>query len=372
MTAPTTLDTSVEIHHKFVNTLTTRSPTSAKLRARQQDSSVLPPFINADAENTEGIFCTSWSPNDKLIASSTGDNKIILFRTSGEIEAVLDSKQDPLPITTLQWRPCCSKLLKTKQVLVSGDTSGNINYWHVPSKKIIQTIKEENEIYSLDYRSDGQKLASAGKDLKIRIYDEASGRCECVLEQAVMAHPGHSNRIFSVKFHPTIPHLIFSAAWDRCVHVWDIREKKSVKTIYGPFVCGESLVVQEDTIITGSWRKENSIETWDLGTGLRSRVFDWSVSPMVYSMKAHPKIPGILAVGGTGHNIVRVFDINSDFRSEIIFLPDRKGIYSVDFNSNGDFLCYAGNSSTVSLRRVNLPSSYNRKEEVVKDSDPFA
>jgi len=89
-------------------------------------------------------------------------------------------------------------------------------------------------------------------------------------------------------------------------------------------------------------------------------------------MKAHPSVPGILAVGGTGHNIVRVFDINSDFRSEIIFLPDRKGIYSVDFNSTGDFLCYGGNSSTVGVRRVNLPDQYKPKEKALVEKDPFA
>jgi len=267
MAAPQTIETSVKIQHKFVPTLTTRSPTSVKLQ-KNRSSQVLTPFINADSENKEGVFCVSWSPDDKLIASATGDNKIVLSRASGDIEAVLDSKSAELPITSLQWRPC-SRLLKTKQVLVSGDTSGNIHYWHVPSRKIIQTVQEDNEIYSLDYRYDGQKLASAGKDLKIRIYDEATKRCETTLEQSAMSHPGHSNRIFSVKFHPTIPHLIISAAWDRNVIVWDIREKKSVKTIYGPFVCGESLVVQDDTIITGSWRKDNTIETWDWG-----QVFD--------------------------------------------------------------------------------------------------
>jgi COMPASS component SWD3 len=35
--------------------------------------------------------------------------------------------------------------------------------------------------------------------------------------------PGHSNRIFSVKFDKEEENLLISGGWDRSVKVWDIR-----------------------------------------------------------------------------------------------------------------------------------------------------
>jgi len=68
--------------------------------------------------------------------------------------------------------------------------------------------------------------------------------------------PGHSNRVFAVKFDPTSEHVIASGGWDNTVQIYDIRKKGPVASIYGPHVCGDSIDFFNDgnTLLTGSYR----------------------------------------------------------------------------------------------------------------------
>jgi WD40 repeat protein len=59
----------------------------------------------------------------------------------------------------------------------------------------------ENHLYCLDYNYDGTLLATAGRDTKIRIYDETTKSLALVMKERGEM-PGHSNRVFCVKFNP--------------------------------------------------------------------------------------------------------------------------------------------------------------------------
>jgi COMPASS component SWD3 len=46
--------------------------------------------------------------------------------------------------------------------------------------------------------------------------------------------PGHSNRIFALKFHNTDPNVLVSGGWDRTIQIYDIREGRTVASMFGP------------------------------------------------------------------------------------------------------------------------------------------
>lgn len=66
---------------------------------------------------------------------------------------------------------------------------------------------------------------------------------------------GHSNRIFSVKFHPTDSNILVSGGWDDTIQIWDLEAEKSIKSIYGPHVCGDSLGFDQKgkSLVVGSY-----------------------------------------------------------------------------------------------------------------------
>ena len=55
---------------------------------------------------------------------------------------------------------------------------------------------------------------------------------------------GHSNRVFSVKFHPEDPNVLLSGGWDNTIQIWDLRTGFSERSIYGPHLAGDSLDIQ--------------------------------------------------------------------------------------------------------------------------------
>ena len=54
----------------------------------------------------------------------------------------------------------------------------------------------------------------------VRIYDETT-KSQVLQMKEKGELPGHSNRIFAVKF--VDENLLISGGWDAVVHVWDVR-----------------------------------------------------------------------------------------------------------------------------------------------------
>ena len=73
---------------------------------------------------------------------------------------------------------------------------------------------------------------------------------------------------------------MISGGWDNTVQIWDIRTGFSERSIYGPHLCGDSMDIQNDVLVTGSWRNEDPLETWDFGTGKKISSIDWFKSEL--------------------------------------------------------------------------------------------
>ena len=56
-------------------------------------------------------------------------------------------------------------------------------------------------------------LAVAGRDCRIRVYDETTKSLAYTLKE-LGDLPGHSNRVFCVKFNPLDSNMIVSGGWD--------------------------------------------------------------------------------------------------------------------------------------------------------------
>jgi COMPASS component SWD3 len=164
--------------------------------------------------------------------------------------------------------------------------------------------------------------------------------------------PGHSNRVFCVKFNPFDNNLIASGGWDNTIQLYDIRRRGPVGSLYGPHVCGDAIDFKDDatTILTGSYRQENVLELWDIRTMKKTRGIDWNgpkheplpeddlndenqseeenkensdpkqnteqtfnrenPAPFIYSAMFNNKTNVIMA-GGAGANQVRLFDYDT-------------------------------------------------------------
>lgn len=308
-------------------------------------------------------FCVRFSPDDKYLAASFADGSIHVYNAdSGAAEFKLneghgrEGLQCPLPTTQLRWRPH-SQQSKTKSVLVSvnAEFDGQILHWHIKSGKCLHTITERgNQIFCLDFFQDGSQFATAGRDRLVRVYDEATKRLVQTLQGGDLKNTaGHSNRVFSLKYHPQAPHLLLSGGWDNTVQVWDLRRGHSVRSLWNCYICGDSVDFTHtgEQVLTGSWRTENALQVWDFGSGQCLENVDWQGEQadstcMIYCAQ-FSKDPGsgMIAAGGSQENEAKFFCRGTDGQLQafgaLMNLP--KPVFTLDF-SNSSRLAAVGAS----------------------------
>ena len=175
-------------------------------------------------DSSSEVFCAKFDPEDRYIACGYGDGIIrifnletgkMAFNLSGNM--TLSGSLDDMPVTGLRWRPQSAQM-KTMNVLVSTQADGSLKHWHATSGKCLHARNDnpENHLFCLDYNMEGTLLATAGRDTYIRLYDETTKSLALTLK-GMGELPGHSNRIFCVKFNPIDSNMLVSAGWDNTV-----------------------------------------------------------------------------------------------------------------------------------------------------------
>lgn len=321
------------------------------------------PFLDIEGKKEVEAFCVRWSPDQQYLAVGCGDGIIRIYNTKGQLTYQLSAQPNQgLPTTSIRFRPVKIDS-KTKNVLISTNADGSVSHWHMTSQKRLYRIEEEhNQVYALDYRPDGEQFATAGRDTTVRIYEESTKTMiRELVGGAFKSTPGHSNRIFGLKFKPDDHNILLSGGWDNTVQFWDLRTGNSIRSIYGPHICGDSLDVSvTGQVLTGSWRPEKALQVWDFGTGKLMKDITWASSmgavavtenAMLYAAQFSPD-GSLIAAGGTGTKDARIFDCTADFALMGRIRCGDKGIYSLDFASSSRRLVVAGGTDNIAVRDI--------------------
>lgn len=371
-----TTDLSKEMNHLTVNTakesseihVTPRqfkSPKNAQMteNMRKLDRIYADKSVLKKDEDDNQVFCLRFSPDSKFIAAGCGDGSVRVFNSDGKMAYMLNAaSKDALPATVIRFRPSESTS-RSKNMLIIGSANGTIEHWHMTSRKRIFKIEEkDNQVYALDYCSNGDMFASAGKDTVVRVYEEGTKSLLCKFERGFCnthVPTGHSNRVYGLKFHPKEKNMLVSAGWDNTVQIWDIRTKKPVRYIYGPHVCGDSLDIEGNTLMTGSWKSSEALQLWDLGTAKLIETIPFRPKPkedktvipeMLYAAAFSPS-GKMIAAGGSGGPDVRVFKRKADKGPRRVdnFSMSGAGVYSLHFSPNGRKLAAACGNAQIAV-----------------------
>eukprot|EP00927_Polykrikos_kofoidii_P022254 TRINITY_DN20818_c0_g2_i1.p1 TRINITY_DN20818_c0_g2~~TRINITY_DN20818_c0_g2_i1.p1 ORF type:complete len:464 (+),score=67.69 TRINITY_DN20818_c0_g2_i1:75-1394(+) len=323
---------------------------------------VSPKFILSDSD--EEVFCVRFSPDDQYLAAACGNGAIRIYNAMTGKRAFLlnDSQEDRLPATQVRWRPQAA-VSKTKNVLVAVGADGKIVHWHASSGKCLHEITEkDNQIFCVDYAHDGSQFATAGKRREVRIYDEATKKLSLVLSGGDSVNtPGHSNRVFSLKYHPQMKDVVITGGWDNTVQFWDIRRGHAVRAIYGPHVCGDSVDVSQDgqTILTGSWRVDKQLQLWDFRSEKLLETLPWRTGVtlaqpcMVYAAQfSKNRGSPMIAAGGGGANEAKLFDRQAGGAVFGTVMGLTRACYSVDFSHSGTMVAVAGGDGCVRVMTI--------------------
>ncbi|CAD8102326.1 unnamed protein product [Paramecium sonneborni] len=171
---------------------------------------------------------------------------------------------------------------KVKNVVININFDGSIMFWQAQSGKQLHRIIERiTKFYVWIQNQMGKFLLPQEK--VIRIYDEEKKEIIHKFDSADQQESihnlsnqfGHLNRVFSLKFLEEFPNTILSCGWDGNLDIWDLRDKRSVGSIQGPHVSGDSIDFRNGQLLTGSYRTNNQLQLWDFGIRCLIKNIKW-------------------------------------------------------------------------------------------------
>ena len=93
----------------------------------------------------EDTFCVRHSPDDVLVGAGCADGVVRLYHSDGgRLAYTLDTSPGQLPVTCIRFRPALSASSATRNVLLTANSEGLVQHWHVTSKRCLHTITEKD------------------------------------------------------------------------------------------------------------------------------------------------------------------------------------------------------------------------------------
>lgn len=249
-----------------------------------------------------GIRHVSMSPTGQEIAVSQWDGNIqILSSRTGRISYTI-------PFINTDTVVSCTKFHPREKLIISCGTSGHVGLCLYQKNEFVwSTLELDTNTYACDFSSDGYTFATSGKDSAVRVYDTETHNLIICFDSEFEKH--HTSRVYSVVYDRSDPSRLLTGGWDTRVLLWDTRAKLPVGHIGGPNICGDSVDIRGNEVITGSWRYAKPLELWDIRSpGSPVSTGEWGSSQIcqIYSAK-FCQSKGWVVAGGSEDHAVKAF-----------------------------------------------------------------
>ena len=305
------------------------------------------------------ILSCCYDFDDYYLAFGSDDSIIRVYKTlENKIACCFsDTVNYGVPITCLKFKP-----ITVDNILMSTRVNGVISLWNIEKNKLITSFKEDNYVYTGEYNRDGTKFATAGYDMKIRIYDQNRVELSSILQKDDKNndHLGHTNRIYGLKFSAEHPEILLSGGWDETLFIWDTRIGHHVEYIYGPLICGDSLDIRGDYILTGSWRNQKQLQIWDVRNKKNSIDIPWenlnkndkNQRNHIYVSQFTKTSDRYIIAGTTGVNEIRIFDKNENYQCIDVISGFEKPIYTLTYNHLDQKIAFGSGNGLCGIMEV--------------------
>lgn len=232
-----------------------------KITSWQVDSkALLPPFFypNSTYSHLGFISCLTFSPDQKILASASGDKTIRLWgRYTGELKRTLNGHSDT--VWSVAISPDC-------QTLVSGSADKTIRVWSLSSYKQPQIITgHSNWVTSVAISPDGKIMASGSADGTVKLWNINTGELLKTLDKQLKG-------IVSVSISPN--GQLLASADTNAVHLWNLHTGQLIGTLAG---CNP-VVFSPDGQILVSGGKAGTIKIWRNQFGVQTTPFESGLS----------------------------------------------------------------------------------------------
>ncbi|KAK2533450.1 coronin-7 [Columba guinea] len=96
------------------------------------------------------------------------------------------------------------------------------------------TIQNSTAVADLSWDPfDPRRLAVAGEDAKIRLWRIPEGGLQETLQEPEAVLQGHTEKIYSIRFHPVASDLLVSSSYDMTVRIWELSARREALCLWG-------------------------------------------------------------------------------------------------------------------------------------------
>jgi len=172
----------------------------------------------------DGLYCVAISPDGKMLASGSYDQKIKLWDIAKKTELrQLDGHNGP--VHDLAFYP-------TGKILASASGDRTVKLWDVAGGKRLDTLGQpEKDQYAVAFSPDGKHVVAGGVDNRIRVWAVTRMGKEGT-NPLLYSRFAHEGAILRLVFSPDGKRL-YSSSEDRTVKAWNTKEFTQLWTLKG-------------------------------------------------------------------------------------------------------------------------------------------
>jgi WD40 repeat protein/tRNA A-37 threonylcarbamoyl transferase component Bud32 len=212
---------------------------------------------------------------------------------------------------------------------------GTVKMWEAASGKELLTLKgHTRSVHSVAFSPDGQRLASASSDQTVKLWNMASNQELLTLR--------HSHRVDGVAFSPDGQRLA-SAAGDGTVRLWEVTSGKELLTLRHSLRVNSVAFSPDGQRLASASPVDGTVKLWEATSG--KELLTLRHSRTVWSVAFSPDGQRLASTAGDG--TVKLWEATSG--KELLTLRHSGLVYSVAFSPDGLRLASASQDRTVKL-----------------------
>jgi WD40 repeat protein/uncharacterized protein YgiM (DUF1202 family) len=282
--------------------------------------------------HTGEIFALAFSPDDRLLASGSGDNVIRLwdYATGREVRSL---RGHVGAVRAVAFSP-------DGRQLISGGSDNTIRVWDAASGQEQKALPNRfGATRAVAVSPDGQWIATGGDDGTVRIWDWAAGRETKAMKGRAVGI------VFAVKFSPD-GKTIASGGSDNLLHIWDLASGLERSTLSGHQgqINGISFSADGNTVATAA--SDSTVRLWDLSASRERSVFSGHAGG-VQAVVFWPDGRAVASAGVDG--TVRIWDLSTG--NQRTTLAGHTGpVWAIALTSDGSLLATGGRDQRIVVR----------------------
>jgi WD40 repeat protein/serine/threonine protein kinase len=251
------------------------SPDGRRLASGSVDNSVKVWNLTTSQEvhtlsgHTKPILHVTFSPNGRRLISAGRDRRVNVWDLGDGDRRELAPSWSLRDFSLSVWAMALSS--DGGRLAIGGPSAdGNVRVYDLTTRKLLHTLRGDTRVVSVAFSPDGRRLASAGYDRIVRLWDTATGH-------EVLALRGHADLVGRVLFSPDGQRLA-SASADGTVRVWDAspfdeNANPTIRTISGHDGEFFGVAFSPDSQLLASASTDGAIKLWDAQTGQEVHAF---------------------------------------------------------------------------------------------------